>query len=69
MGNIVKNLDVRRKGLMAIMQECCEQYWTGLRGSTPRSSSCTAAINPSWKLSKLDESDMLDTAGEVGTSS
>ena len=26
------------------------------------------AIHPSWKLSKLDEPDMWDTAEEVGTS-
>ena len=25
--------------------------------------------HPSWKLSKLDEPDMRDTAGDVGTSS
>ena len=28
-----------------------------------------ATYNPSWKLSKLDEPDMQDTAGEVGMSS
>ena len=33
------------------------------------SSSCTATYHPTWKLSKLDELDMRDTAGEVGTSS
>ena len=58
-----------RKGLTATTQECCEQYWTGPGGSTPQSSSCTAAYHPSRKLSKLDEPDMLDTAGEVETSS
>ena len=31
--------------------------------------SCVVAINPSWKLSKLDKPDTRDTAGEVGTSS
>ena len=36
---------------------------------TPQSSSCTATYHPSRKLSKLDEPDMRDTAGEVGTSS
>ena len=34
-----------------------------------QSSSCTATYHPSRKLSKLDEPDMQDTAGEVGTSS
>ena len=37
--------------------------------STPQSSSCMATYQPSWKLSKLDEPDMQDTDGEVGTSS
>ena len=31
----------------------------------PQNSSCTSAYNPSRKLSKLDEPDMQDTAGEV----
>ena len=31
--------------------------------------SCMATYHPSWKLSKLDEPDMWDTAGEVGISS
>ena len=35
----------------------------------PESSRCTATYRPSRKLSTLDESDMWDTAGEVGTSS
>ena len=38
-------------------------------GSTLQSSSCTATYHPSRKLSKLDEPDMLHTAGEVGTNS
>ena len=38
-------------------------------GNIPQSSSCMATYHPSWKLSKLDEPDMRDTAGEVGTSS
>ena len=29
--------------------------------------SCTATYQPSWKLTKLDEPDMRDTAGKVGT--
>ena len=35
----------------------------------PQSSSCTATYHPSRKISKSDEPDMQDTAGEVGTSS
>ena len=37
----------------------------GPAGSTPQSSNCTANYQPSRKLSKLDEPDMRDTAGEV----
>ena len=36
---------------------------------TPQSTSGTATYHPSRKLSKLDEPDMQDTAGKVGTSS
>ena len=38
-------------------------------GITPQSSSYTATYHPSRKVSKLDEPDMQDSAGEVGTSS
>ena len=38
-------------------------------GSTPQSGSYTAIYHPSRKLSKLDEPDMRDTAGEAGTNS
>ena len=37
--------------------------------NTPQSSSYTATFRPSQKLSKLDEPDMQDTAGEEGTNS
>ena len=58
-----------RKSLAAIIQECCEQYWTSPWDSTPQNSSYTATYHPSRKLSKLDEQDMRDTAGEVGMDS
>ena len=38
-------------------------------GNTPQSTSYTATYLPSRKLSKLEEPDMQDTAGEAGTSS
>ena len=38
-------------------------------GSVPQSNSCTATYHPSRKLSKFNEPDMRDTAGEVGTGS
>ena len=58
-----------KKSLTAIIQECCEQFWTSPGGNTPQSSSCTATDLPSLKVSTLDESDMQDTVGEAGTSS
>ena len=44
-------------------------YRTSPGDSTPQSSSYTVTYQPSQKLSKLDEPDMRDTAGEVGMSS
>ena len=38
-------------------------------GNTPRGTNYTATCLPSRKLTKLDEPDMQDTAGEAGTSS
>ena len=62
------NKTYREKNLMAITQERCEQYWTSPGDSTTQNSNCTATYHQSWKLSKLDEPGMRDTAGEVGTS-
>ena len=45
----------------AILNKSWRQY--------PTRHQCTATYHPSRKLSKLDESDMRDTAGEVKTSS
>ena len=58
-----------RKSLTAITQECCELYWTNPGGRIPQSSCCTATYHESQKLSRLDEPDMWDTAGEEGTNS
>ena len=38
-------------------------------GNTPQDTNCTATCPLSQKLFKLDEPDMQDTAGEVGTNS
>ena len=46
--------------------ECCKQCLTNSDDNTPQSNSCTASYNPSPKLSKLEEIDMLDTAEKVG---
>ena len=45
------------------------QYWTSPGGSTLQSSGSRVTYYPWRKLSKLDEPDMRDTAGEVETSS
>ena len=58
-----------RKSLIAITQDGFEQYEISPGDSTPQSSSCTATNHPSRKLSKLNEPNMRDIAGEVGTSS
>ncbi len=41
------------------------QYGTSPGGNTPQSTNYRATCLPSQKLSKLDEPDMRDTAGEV----
>ena len=38
-------------------------------GNTPQGTNYTVTCLPSWKLSKLDEPDTQDTAGEAETSS
>ena len=48
---------------------CCEQYWISPDGNTQQSTNYTAICLPSRKLSKLDETDTQDTAGEATTSS
>ena len=50
-------------------QECCVQSWTSPGGNTLQDTNCTATCLLSWKLFKLDEPDMQDTAGEAGTDS
>ena len=44
-------------------------YWTSPGGTTPQGNNFTATCLLSRKLSKLDEADMQDTAGEARTSS
>ena len=58
-----------RKSLTATTQEFCKQFCTSPGGNTPQSSSCTATYHRSRKISKLNEPDMQNTAGEAGTSS
>ena len=60
-------LNVWRKSLTAITQECWELYRTSPGGNTTQNSSCTVTYHLSRKPSKLDEPDMWDTDGEVRT--
>ena len=46
-----------------------KQYWTSPGGNTPQGTNYTVTCLPSRKLSKLDEPDMQDIAGEAETSS
>ena len=54
---------------MGITQECCVQSWTSPGGNSPQDTNYTATCLPSGELSKLNEPDTQDTAGEAGTSS
>ena len=56
-----------RRSSTAIIQECCEQYWTSPGSNTPQGDNYTVTYHLSWKLYKLDEPDMPDTAGEART--
>ena len=44
-------------------------FWTSPGDNTPRDTNYTDTCPPSRKLSKLDEPDTQDTAGEAETSS
>ena len=63
----VKWYQVFLSNLTVTKQEYCKQYWTSPVGSTLQNSRCMTIYHPSRKLSKLDEQDMQDTAGEVVT--
>ena len=58
-----------KKWLDGNYTECCEEYWTSPGGNTPEGTIYTANCLPSRKLSKLDELDTQDTAGEARTNS
>ena len=58
-----------RRSSTAIIQECCEQYWTDPGSNTPQGANSTATYHLSRKLFKLDEPDMPSTAGEARTRS
>ena len=52
---------------ISVVLECCVQSWTSPGSNTPQDTNCTATCLLSRKLFKLEEPDMQDTAGEVGT--
>ena len=63
---LTKQLEKKQDGnyiriLSAILNKSWRQH--------PQDTKCTTTCLLSWKLSKLDEPDMQDTAGEAGTSS
>ena len=63
---LIKRLE---KKLDSNYTRCCEQYWISPGGNTPQDTNYTATCLPSRKLSKLDEPDTQNTAGEAETSS
>ena len=64
------NLSIRlEKKIDSNYTRMLREYWTSPGGSTPQNSSCRATYHPSRKLLKLDEPNMRDTAGEMGTNS
>ena len=62
------NKTAGKEAQTAIKQECCKQYWIIPGSNTPQGTNYTATCLPSRKLSKLDEPDTQETAGEAGTS-
>ena len=62
-------LAVWKESLTAIVQECCELYWTSPGGSIIQSSSCMDTYLSSQKPSKLDEQDMRYSAEDILASS
>ena len=53
------------KSLTIIIQECCALYLINPGGNILQSGSYADTYHLSWKLTKLDESDMRDIAREV----
>ena len=64
-----QNKMTQNKFLQIYLQECWEQYGISPGGNTPQSTNYMATCLPSRKLSKWDEPDTQDTAGEAETSS
>ena len=54
--------------LLAKLKQQCQKITTSPGGNTPQDINYTATCLLSRKLSKLDEPDVQDTAGEAGTS-
>ena len=50
-------------------KNAASKYWTSPGSNPPQGTNYTLTYHLSWKLSKLDEPDIQDTAGEAGTSS
>ena len=63
---LTKRIEIKLDGNYTRMLRA---IWSSPGGNTPQSTSCTVTYLPSQKLSKSDEPDMQDTAGEARTSS
>ena len=61
----LKKIPYKKEYIYIFLNSC----WTIPGGNTPQSTNYTTTYLPSWKLSKLDEPDMQDIAGEAGMSS
>ena len=63
------NKTAGEKAKRQLQKNAASIYWTSPGGNTTLSTNYTATYLPSRKLSKLDEPDMQDTAGEARTNS
>ena len=60
---------LREKARGVTIQECSVLFWKNAGSMTPKNGSCMATFLPSHKISKLDEKDMLGTAGKERSNS
>ena len=61
------NKTYREKAWQQLHKNIASNTEQVLEATTPQKNICTVTYYLSWKLSKLDEPDMQDTAGEVRT--
>ena len=66
---LTKRLEKKLDGNYTRMLQAILNFEFLVAGNIPQSTNCTATYLPSRKLSKLDELDMQETAGEAEMSS